>query len=175
MNSALAVCLIAVANVGRFILTVVAVGLLLSALYLHLLAREVKSWPTTVGRLDSKGVVGYGAGSDGAAGTTNDYAVYVSYSYQVGDKVLHGSNVRVWDMTFSYRALAEDYLKDNHAGAPVRVFYNPANPDQAYLSPAYPVTPVCLLLLGAAIIGAVAIFHQKIWKFFHDWSISRET
>jgi hypothetical protein len=163
------------ANVGRSVLAVVAVGLLLSALYLHLLAREVKSWPTTVGTLDSKGIVGYGAGSDGAAVGTNDYAVYVSYSYQVGDKVLRGSNIRVWDMTFSYRALAEDYLKDNHAGAAVRVFYNPAKPDQSYLSSAYPVTPVCLLLLGAAISGAVAVFCRKISKFFHEWSISKES
>jgi hypothetical protein len=45
------------------------------ALYVHILAGEVKSWPTTVRSLDMNGIVGYGAGSDGAAGTTNEYAV----------------------------------------------------------------------------------------------------
>ena len=158
------------ANIGRTVLTIVAAALLLSALYVHLLAREVKSWPTTVGKLDSKGLVKYGAGSNGAgAGSDTDYAVYARYTYHVGGNVLHGSNVRMWDMTFNDRSAAERYLKDN-TGDTVQVFYNPAKPDRSYLDTAYPLTSVCFMLLAALMSGAASVFYQRIGKFFYDWS-----
>ena len=172
----LAISRILMANIGRFLLTVVGGALLLSSLYVHLLAREVKSWATTIGRLDSKGIVKYGAGSNGAAGgKDNNYAVDVHYTYQIGDSVLHGTNVRVWDMTFNYRSAAEHYLKDINTGDTVQVFYNPAQPGQSYLDSAYPLAPVCFMLLGALISGAASVFYQRIAKFFHDWSTSKQS
>jgi Protein of unknown function (DUF3592) len=162
-------------NVTRLVAVVIAIALVVSALYAHILAGEVKSWPTTVGTLDMKGIVGYGAGSYVRAGNTNDYAVSVRYSYRVGDKNLTGSNVRVWDMTFNSRALAEDYLKNNQSGSSIPVSYNPANPAQSYLSTAYPVVPISLLLVGAFISGGFAIFWLKLSRFFLQWAISRET
>jgi hypothetical protein len=163
-------------NIARYLLTGVAGALLLCSLYLHLLARDVKSWPTTVGTLDSKGVVKYGAGSNGAArGSDNNYAVYVRYTYQIGDGTFHGTNVRIWDMTFNYRSAAESYLKDRNPGDPVQVFYNPEKPDQSYLNSAYPLAPVCFMLLGALISGAASVFYRRIAKFFQDWSTSKES
>lgn len=162
-------------NVTRLVAGVAAIVLVAIAFYVHILAGAVKSWPATVGTLDMKGIVGYGAGSDGAAGTTNDYAVYVRYSYQVGGKNFTGSNVRVWDMTFNSRSLAEDYLKDNQAGSTVPVFYNATNPAQSYLSVAYPAVPVSLLLIGALISGGAAIFWEQFSRFFLQWAISKET
>jgi hypothetical protein len=162
-------------NVTRCVAAVTAIVLVAIALYVHILAGEVKSWPETVGTLDMKGIVGYGAGSDGAAGTTNDYAVYVRYSYQVGGKNFTGSNVRVWDMTFNSQSLAEEYLKNNQAGSTVPVFYNAANPAQSYLSIAYPAVPVSLLLVGALLSSGVAIFWEQLSRFFLEWAISKET
>jgi hypothetical protein len=162
-------------NITRLVAGITAIVLVAVALYVHILAGEVKSWPETVGTLDMKGVVGFGAGSDGAAGTTNDYAVYVRYFYQVGGKNFTGSNVRVWDMTFSSHSLAEEYLKNNQAGATVAVFYNAADPAQSYLSTAYPGVPVSLLLLSALLSGGVAIFWEQLSRFFLEWAISKET
>jgi len=158
-------------NVTRLVAAMAAIVLVAIVLYVHILAGEVKSWPTTVGTLDMKGIVGYGAGSRLAP---NEYAVYVRYSYQVGGKNFTGSNVRVWDMTFNSRSLAEGYLKNNQAGSTVRVFYNAAKPGQSYLTTAYPVVPVSLLLVGALMSGGVAIFWVQLSRLFLQWVNSKE-
>jgi hypothetical protein len=161
-------------NIGRYLLIVVACALLLGSLHLHFLAEEVKSWPTTLGRLDSKGIVKYGAGPNGAgAGSDSEYTVYVRYTYQLGDNTFQGTNVRIWDMTFNYRSAAERYLKEHNAGENVQVFYNPAKPDQSYLDPGYPLTPVFFMLLGALMSGAASIFYRWLAQFFYDWSTAR--
>ena len=171
----LAVYGIVMVTLTRLVPGLIAVALLSTAFYVHILAREVASWPTTVGRLDAKWIVGYGAGDAAEARNTNYYSVHARYSYQVDDKILTGSNVRVWNMTFSSYAGAEAYLKDNPAGSTIPVFYNPANPAQSYLSNAYPVAPVCLLLLGAVVGTGIAVFSQKLLKFLHDWFVSTGT
>ena len=162
-------------NLPRLVPAAVAVALLATALYVHVLAREVVSWPTTVGTLDAKWTTGYGAGTAAEAGNTDHYAVSARYSYRVGDKTFAGSNVRVWDMSFNSRAAADAYLKDYPVGSTVAVFYNPSDPRQSYLSAAYPVAPIGLLLLGALISGLIAIFSRHLSRFLQQWSVSRET
>jgi hypothetical protein len=153
----------------RLVSVVLAVSLLLLASYVHILGNSVRSWPTTTGKLEQKSVVGFGGGSRFGS---NEYAVYILYSYHVGDRTLIGSNARVWDMTFNRRSLAEDYLQDGKVGTEVVVYYNPADPEQSYLSTAYPVTPVLMLILGAGISGAIGIFSARLSRFLSRWSIS---
>jgi hypothetical protein len=167
---------IGMANLSRLIPTAIAIGLFSTAFYVHILAREVASWPTTVGKLDAKLITGYGAGTAAEAGNSDHYyAVSARYSYQVGAKTFAGSNVRVWDMSVNSRAEAESYWKDNRVGSAVVVFYNPSNLEQSYLSAAYPVAPVCLLSLGALMSAGIAIFWRQLSRLLQDWFVSRET
>ena len=141
---------------------------------MHILARQVAVWPTTTGKVDAKWTTRYGAGTAAEAGNTDHYVVSARYSYQVEDKTLVGSHVRVWDMSFNSSAAAEADLKDYRVRSDVLVYYNPADPTQSYLSTAYPVGPVCLLLLGALIRGGMAIFSQHLRRFLEQWAVARE-
>lgn len=95
----------------------------LAAMKLHVLAIDTRSWPSTIGHLDSRGV-SYGSGSDGGVGVTGDSAIYARYSYQVAGKHYVGSRVKMWDMLLTKPGITPGSLDPSRAGGRVTVFYN---------------------------------------------------
>lgn len=159
----------------RLFLGVASFALLLTAVRLHVLVMDTRSWSTTLGELDSRGLFNYGNGSDGGVGVMGDTSVYARYSYQVAGKQYVGSRVKVWDMPLTKPGITPGSLDPSRAAGLVTVSYNPSDPRESILDPGYPVAPLAMLLLGGLLSGSGALFANSLSRGFTTWLLRRES
>jgi hypothetical protein len=109
-----------------------------------------RQWPSVEGR-----VVDSGWDSNSSRGQTSSYSARVRYRYRVGDRVYEGH--RIWPtagVSFDTESAARNFVRPWAAGAPVRVYYDPANPADAALviesmgGPAIFIILIALMLIA---------------------------
>ncbi|MDP1829465.1 MAG: DUF3592 domain-containing protein [Archangium sp.] len=112
-------------------------------------ARRSAGWPQVDGTVLTSTVAGVAAA----------WKAQVTYRYKVGDKDLRGTSIALEDFE-SDRATAEALAARFPKGAPVKVFYEPADPSLSVLQPgAYgasaflPSVGLGLLVLGCTLFA----------------------
>ncbi|HEY6073142.1 MAG TPA: DUF3592 domain-containing protein [Anaerolineales bacterium] len=137
--------------------------LLLNAIFLAVIyfmrrkMREVSEWPYTQGRVTESAL----ESRSGEEGST-DYP-RVRYSYQMLGRAYQGSQIATGPEVggSGARRVIERYP----AGAAVRVYYNPQNPEEAVLeqkAPAMTLMWAILAVFDCALLGAIA---AVVWGF----------
>ena len=111
-------------------LIVISLGAIVAGRGYIRIAKRMRSYATTRGRVLKRELARTGHDNEGQFGKGGNYRPLVTYSYVV-DGVEHTSD------TFSYahRGLRESLVLEQLRALPddVDVFYDPADPDQAYL------------------------------------------
>lgn len=117
-------------------------------------AREVSSWPTVPGEVQSAHVE---RRSGRRSSSTSWYAV-IRYSYEV-DEGLHESER--WDVTgprkASGKSAAEETIREYAPGTRVEVFYDPTDPAQAVLEEGGELHGWLLVAFGLGLLGYAGI------------------
>ncbi len=138
--------------------------LLLNAIFLAVIffmrrkMRQVSEWPYTQGtvtesRLESR------SSEDGST----DYPV-VRYTYQLIGRAYQGSRIATGPVVGG--SGARKVIERYPAGAAVRVYYNPQNPEEAVLeqkAPAMTLMWVILAVFDCALLGAILVV--AVWGF----------
>ena len=87
------------------------------------------------------------------------YEVYVKYDYQVGDRAFEGGCIYHRAMaSFATREKAEAFAAQYPAGAPVTVYYDSRNPEDALLRPGSTAEGPFLMFFGG-FLGLISIFN----------------
>lgn len=126
-------------------------------------------WPSAPGTITQAGVIAEereeadDERSDGLAQVTMRYRADVRFSYTVNGRVFHADRWK-WGLTAYYpdEAAAAAVIARYRAGAPVRVFYNPANPGEAVLEPGNSGGSFAQLVFAVMFAGAGALMW---WAF----------
>lgn len=121
-------------------------------------ARAMKRWPTTEGRIVRSDVVTtqeHHRKPDRAGGdySVTMYVPRIVYAYEVDGNRYESDNVG-WSTSANRSSVAEKQVGRHPPQSRVRVFYDPADPAQATLSPSLGVIPLILMLLAGAMAGA---------------------
>jgi hypothetical protein len=112
---------------------------------------ESRAYPSVTGAITHSEVTSH----RGSKGGTS-YTAVIEYSYEVGDRKFAGNKIRFGLASSSY-ASATAIVFAHPLGAAVPVFYNPANPQEALLSPGVQgsdfmgllfMTPFNMVMLG---------------------------
>ncbi|HEX5386470.1 MAG TPA: DUF3592 domain-containing protein [Gemmatimonadales bacterium] len=119
--------------------------------YLHWRGRRTRHWPSTAGRLTDAYVLKYHHMRSGPG-----YGARVEYEYDVGGRRYRASQRVIGAVEYATPARASAELADlEHA--PLRVYYDPANPADAVLRPG--IAPVARRLA----LGGVALLAVGVW------------
>lgn len=116
-------------------------------------AAQSQSWPSTAGQVVDARVV---EGASGHDDMSENYVLRVEYEYTVA-----GTTYRSHQAAFGPRQSHRHYHQAQAqagrypVGAPVTVFYNPDNPQDAVLERRAPAT-TATLIVGIAFLGAAA-------------------
>jgi len=91
---------------------------------------EMLSWPVTEGVIEGS-VVGEGniPGEDGGTFT----CFHLNYTYSVNNKNFHSNNFKPFVPLGDSEAVCNKLVSEYPAGKKVTVYYNPGNPEEAYL------------------------------------------
>lgn len=99
------------------------------------LARLASAWPTVTGKVISSRVV---EGKSISSETRQEIFTYrpeIEYAYSVGGKE-YKSTRKAFGKILWYQSAEAEAFKNNHAPlAPVKVYHDPANPQEAVLDP----------------------------------------
>ncbi len=124
-------------------------------------------WPTVLGKVTEVGVVAEERRDDDDDGRTRITTVYrpdVQYAYVVDGREFH-CNAWKWGWTAFYpdevsaKAPAARYA----VGTSVRVFYNPANPEEAILEPGNKDGRGAQLVFGTMFAVAGGVMFWAFW------------
>ena len=120
---------------AAFVLGFIGTGVFL--IYRNLQSRKraeaSQGWPSTVGQIGESRVT-HSTHTDSEGDTSDSYAPYVEYTYQVAGQTFTGR-----DITFGFKqgygnaSKAQAVLAQYPVGAQVSVYYDPADPQQAVL------------------------------------------
>jgi hypothetical protein len=118
-------------------------------------ARASATWPSVMGKLTKVEV-----------GETEVGRYYsdVTYLYQVGERQFTGSRIRASDGEYNIRDGAVQAIDGLTVGAPVSVFYNPTNPQQAVLRPGAGVVEYLLLLVPVVMFAIGVWLLRLLWQ-----------
>ncbi len=156
-----------------FVLPLFAILVGLASLVEYGLMRRRQSaslrWPAAPGTITQAGVVAEereetgGDRSDTLTQTVMRYRADVRFSYTVKGRTFHADSWK-WGLTAYYpdEAAAAAVIARYSAGASVRVFYNPANPQEAVLEPGNSGGSFAQLVFAALFAGAGALMW---WAF----------
>jgi hypothetical protein len=111
-------------------LIVISLGAILAGRGYIRIAKRMCSYATTRGRVLERELARTSGGREGRFGKGGNYRPLVTYSYVV-DGVEHTSD----KFSYAHRGLRESIVLEQLRALPdeVDVFYDPADPDQAYL------------------------------------------
>lgn len=131
-------------------------------------SQESQSWPSILGKVIESRVDTSSTGGEEA--TVAMYKPYVKYEYAVGGVSYTGDKVKV-GMTLSTSRVnpARELVARHPVGSEVRVFYNPANPDDSFLERqgSYTTTLVIgIVLLVIGLCGGVPGFIALLFGLF---------
>ncbi len=100
--------------------------------------------------------------ADAPEQVSRTFKATVTYRYVVAEKTLEGARVAPDELETSDRSAADDLVRTFPPGAPVDVFYDPADPAQSVLKPGIsgasailPAIGVGLVVLGLSMFGIV--------------------
>jgi hypothetical protein len=115
-------------------------------------AEEAKKWPVTNGTVTSSAVAG-----------AIKYYPSVTYTYSVDD-VVYNSNI-ISNITFNTknRSTVEEFLKRYSSGSAVKVYYNGAEPSEAFLEPGINAGNIFLLSFGIILL-VIPVFLVLFFK-----------
>lgn len=155
-----------------FLLPLCAIFVGLSAVVQYVMQRKQwtasMKWPTVLGKVTEVGVVTEERredDDDGRIRTTTVYRPDVQYAYVVDGREFH-SNAWKWGWTAFYpdetsaKAPAVRYA----VGTSVRVFYNPANPEEAILEPGNKDGRGAQLVFGTMFAVAGGVMFWAFWR-----------
>lgn len=145
---------------GRKLAVAVALLLLLGGATLGLWqVQTAQSYRETTGTVTDASLESYDPGGGTRTGTdTTRYRLAISYEYTVDGESYTASNVAfgsVLDTTS--RSRAERVRGQFAAGEPVTVYYDPADPSQAYLLPRFDFLPAGGLVIAGLLVLADAL------------------
>ena len=121
-------------------------------------------WPQTVGRIVSSSVESHKtrAGSAGSGTWVTVYQAVVEYSYRVGDRDYHSTQLSFGGRVSAGREGAEATAARYRPGSDVMVRYDPANPSDAVLETTVAFAP--LMLVFAVASFAIAVFFSGAFR-----------
>lgn len=125
-----------------------AFGVLLAAGAANVLYRSyvVSKWPTANGVIMSTAI------QRSRGGSSTSYYPTIKYRYAVGGQTYYSAKYDANHQNFSY-GMAQQIVKNNPAGAPVLVLYNPSNPADAVITSDVEFSWIVLLLAGLGLCG----------------------
>jgi hypothetical protein len=128
-------------------------------------SKLVRAWPTAAGRLDSAELAVHkssGTTSKGHSTTRVSYEPAVKYSYSVEGKEFKGKNIGLVESRAG-KGAAESRIASLRSARELKVYYNPADPKEAYLDPKADGS-FWMLFIGAALLalGIVVIYNAKM-------------
>lgn len=124
------------------ILIVIGVTGIFGTVQIIRMSFKVRKWPTVPGKISERKVVENNIPSPDP-GTY--YEPYVKYSYAVGGKNYTGNKIYAASYSYIERDAKRALVR---LPADVTVYYNPENPQQAYLSPAPLLLPIAGLIIS---------------------------
>jgi uncharacterized protein DUF3592 len=152
---------------GVLVLLLVVSPFLLIALYFFYIwvrdrrhARATRSWPVTTGRVMTSGIKSHQSYSSSSHTHTTVYDAQVVYEYMVNGARYQSSQISVGTgYSTSMVGEVQNKAAQYPMGAPVQVFYNPANPQEAVLEhgTAGGILYLFLALFIVGILGVVVI------------------
>jgi hypothetical protein len=115
-------------------------------------------WPLTIGRIVSSRVESYRTrvGRAGSGSWVTVYQAVVEYSYRVGNRDYHSTQLSFGGRVSAGREFADAKAAKYRPGSDVMVRYDPANPSDAVLETTVAFAP--LMLVFAVASFAIAVF-----------------
>ena len=142
-------------KIGMAIWLFVIVAALANMVYESSRADQAGDWPSVNGRVVDSGVIS----NSGGRGNSTTWSPTVRYQYRVNGRMLTGE--RIWlssGLSYASAEEAEDFLTPYRPGAPVAVYYNPANPADSALM-LDNLGPMMIILIVIGLIGIVATYY----------------
>lgn len=137
-------------SVGGIILAIVGLVVCIcvevATVQLFLKAKEVESWPTTQGTIVRSEM----------AVMLDNYKVHIEYVYQVDGKSYRSPEVRTRGTAGKHRSDVAPLILKYPVGQEVQVYYNPANPSDAYLEPGVDVVNY-IIIVSPVLFGLLAL------------------
>jgi hypothetical protein len=128
---------------------------------------QAQSFPKTEGRVLSVGILSIEKFSQAASKREVYYHPAFSYQYEVNGKSYKGVRYRFDDFLFDYKSVNQVVMA-HPAGSTVEVYYNPADPADAVLSPLVDVQDTSHTLLALPFLYISLFFLLKIGRGI-DW------
>jgi len=143
---------------GRKVAVLLALVLLLSGGIIGFSQyRSVRDAHTTTGTVTDVEMERYESGVR-TSGETTTYEPQVTYTYTVDGETYTGDDIAFGsEFDTNSRERATDLVSQFEAGSSVTVYYNPADPDQAYLIPQFDFLPA-----GALIAAGLLLFADSL-------------
>jgi len=120
-------------------------------------AQAAAGWTPVTGSVVSHGLdEETSRDSDGGVDTT--FSPRLTYAYEAAGAQRQGTRLSLDGVSFSKRARAQAWLDERPVGAPIELFVNPANPDEALLTVAHKSdwwVPAFLVGLAAAVAAGL--------------------
>ncbi len=150
---------------SMMVLMVVGGGAVLLSLLIALLAfisgarqigksRGCRNWPSTTGEICTSRVEDL---FEDPGESPRQYKPMISYKYQVGERVYHGSNISIGGNPIGYRQPMEKIVSTYPVGASVRVYYNPDDLSESVLEKESYRAPRAIILGVVFVLIAISI------------------
>jgi len=146
-------------SIGGILLAIATIAVCIcvevATVRLFLKAKEVESWPTTQGKVVRSEM----------AVMLDNYRVHIEYVYQVDDQLYRSPEVRTRGTAGKHRSDVAPLLLKYPLGQEVLVYYNPANPSDAYLEPGVDFVNYVIIIspLFFALL-AIGYLVDKFWS-----------
>ena len=121
-------------------------GLLFMGISAKRTAGASRAWPSAPGTIISSQVLA------GGGGKSRWYKAQVTYTFAANGQTYTGERVMFGDARSSSMAKEERVVAQYVQGAPVEVFYNPQQPQEAVLERRTSGTTLTYLILGAVVL-----------------------
>lgn len=145
---------------GRKLAVVVALALLMSGAVLGLMQlQSARNFRSTTGTVTTAEMDTYDSGVGArTSGETTFYQPNVTYTYTVDAETYTADNIAFGtEIDTNSQGRAVDVLSKFGAGESVTVYYDPANPEHAYLIPRLDFLPAGALMIGGLLLFADAL------------------
>src|SRR4051812_14459363 len=117
-------------------------------------ADAAANWPSVQGRIVESGI-----SSSRSRGGADHYDPHIAYEYRANGQLLRGRTIWLGSgLFFDSPEEAEQFMRPYRVGAPVRVFYNPADPADAALI-IENLGPMMSLLIFLGVIGLMLTWY----------------
>lgn len=148
-------------NALRIIFLVIGLCILSSGVFSCVRFLDYSKWPCEVGRLHSISVRNLSAPTVGGASDWGSDIFYANYTYQVGGASYKGFRIAPLQNVYLSRAFVGNFQTGE-----VKVFFNPDNPDESYLSVSFPLVQLSVLAFFGFISLAFGAVLPTITRLF---------